>query len=90
MLSKDYVDVTITKDADSRDTSKCLIGCIRLAKNYIHLCFIINRERKYLAKLTHSELQDIGLHPADVEAECQRSFFDVPDNRRKQYSEDAT
>lgn len=54
----------------------------RRAFRYIYLCYEIKRERETLANLSDSGLRDIGVHPADANAECRRSFLDVPADRR--------
>ena len=60
---------------------------VQRLKEYLALCFQIKQERDDLAKLTDSELRDIGIHPADAAAERRRSFFDVPADRRNVYPE---
>lgn len=84
MHSKDYADGNAPKHTGIGDTGRYLIDCTVQAAHYLCLCFKIKQERRNLAKLTQKELQDIGLHPADVQAECRRSFLDVPADRWQQ------
>lgn len=58
-----------------------LVDFVRLAVNYLYLCFQIRRERKILAKLMYRELQDIKISSNDAHVESRRSFFDVPVDR---------
>ncbi len=46
------------------------------------LALTVWKERRALARLDDRALKDIGLSPADVEHEMNRSIFDVPGNRR--------
>lgn len=86
MLSKDYANnEELSKDTGTRVTGRYLIDRALRALYYIGLCCEIKQERRQLAKLTPAELQDIGLHPADVLAECKRSFLDVPKDRWHRY-----
>lgn len=41
----------------------------------------IKSERRALSKLSDIELRDIGIHRADADAELERSFWDLPDDR---------
>lgn len=41
------------------------------------------RERRELEQLTTEQMSDIGLDPMRVAVECQRSFFDIPAERKK-------
>lgn len=41
------------------------------------------RERRELEKMTSDQISDIGLDPIRVAIECQRSFFDIPAERKK-------
>lgn len=52
-----------------------------------NLCIEVRREREILAKLTDSQLRDIGVHRADADAECRRSYFDVSSDRLALYEE---
>jgi len=60
---------------------------IRLAITHIRLCIDIKHERQVLAKLTDSELLDIGVHRSRADAESQRTFFDVPAMRMDLHGE---
>jgi len=55
---------------------------IRHKLDWLNLCMEIYTERRTLAKLTDQQLQDIGIHRADVDTECRRSVFDLPPQRR--------
>ena len=81
MFLKDCVEAHSTKTEKVFVNRTSLVDCARLATRYLCLCFIIKNERRALAKLTDMELQDIGLHRAEVNAEYKRSFFDVPADR---------
>ena len=86
MLSKDYADnKCMPKDSGIR--AWYLIDYAIYPWHYLNLCCQVKLERRALAKLTLVELQDIGLHPADIRAECKRSFFDVPKDRWHRYIE---
>jgi len=41
------------------------------------------RERRELEQLTEEHMRDIGIDPQHVLQECKKSFFDIPDDRRK-------
>jgi len=64
-----------------------LIEYIQKTISHLSLCITIKTERETLAKLSNSELQDIGIHRADVDAERRRSFFDIPEDRIKMHNE---
>lgn len=55
--------------------------------NRCELCLEVRRERNVLAQLTDSELRDIGIHRADADVECRRSYFDVSADRLAVYEE---
>lgn len=81
MFSKSSVEEIATIRNRTPLSRSSIFDYIRLATRYLALCFKIKNERRALAEFTNAELQDIGLHPADVAAECKRSFFDVPADR---------
>ena len=60
---------------------------VRRVVNHCNLCMEVRREREILANLTDSELRDIGVHRADADAECRRSYLDVPADRLALYEE---
>lgn len=43
------------------------------------------RERRELEQLSDEHISDIGLNPDLVRIESRRSFFDIPEERRKSY-----
>jgi len=49
----------------------------------VSLMNTIWRERRELEQMTTEEMKDIGLDPSQVELECKKGFFDIPDERRK-------
>ena len=62
----------------------------QLIKNAIKrttLCMQIKREREILAKLSDTELRDIGVHRADADAESRRHFSDIPSDRSYLYTD---
>ncbi len=52
-----------------------------------NLCMEVRRERDILARLTDSQLRDIGVNRADADVECRRSYFDVSADRVAFYEE---
>jgi len=87
MYSKNFV-------GSPRVTTRCrslwqwlLADYIRKAVNRCNLCVEVKRERELLAKLTDSELRDIGVHRADADAESRRQCFDVPVDRLALYEQ---
>lgn len=45
------------------------------------LAWQVQRERSQLARLTRSELAEMGIHPGDAAREAERSMFDLPKSR---------
>lgn len=41
------------------------------------------RERRELEQMTNDQISDIGLDPIVIAFESQRSFFDIPKERKK-------
>jgi len=41
------------------------------------------RERRELEQMTNDQISDIGLDPIVIASESRRSFFDIPDERKK-------
>lgn len=82
MLSKNCVDPTLQTKAHHTIWHWLFIDYIRQAIVHLNLCVEIKQERETLAKLSDSELRDIGVHRADADAECRRAFLDVPEDRR--------
>ncbi len=83
MLSKTCVESPHCTKKHRTFRHRLCFDYVRRAFRYLDLCYDINRERQMLAKLSDSGLRDIGVHPADADAECRRSFFDVSADRRK-------
>jgi len=76
MFSKNYAESA--SPVSVRHWRRLLIDTAK----YINLCIQIKHEREILAKLSDSELRDIGVHRGEADAECRRSFLDVPNHRR--------
>jgi len=81
MLSKNSVETSRPLSGHHIIWYWKLVDYIRQAISVFILCTKIKHERESLARLTDSELQDLGIHRADVDAECRRSFFDIPEDR---------
>ncbi len=47
----------------------------------LQLAYEVRRERDQLAKLSPSQLADMGIHPGDAKREVERDFFDLPKSR---------
>jgi len=85
MFLKNFVETSRPKAGLPGLWQWMLADPFRQITSYVNLCLAIKRERESLAKLTDSELQDIGIHRGDVDAEVRRSFFDIPEDRMNVY-----
>lgn len=47
----------------------------------ISLAYAIYEERRELRNLSDEMLNDLGVSRGDINKECDRSFFDTPDDR---------
>jgi len=56
-------------------------GRIRVLFSTLGLALQVRRERRALLALDDRVLKDLGFHRADLHAEVQRSFWDVPVDR---------
>ncbi len=54
---------------------------IRIMIN-IRIMNTVWRERREMELLTVEHMKDIGLNPIQVERECKKRFFDIPEQRR--------
>jgi len=81
MYSKDHVEYSQEIEGRHAFLRWLFTEHIRRAIARVTLYFEIKREREILAKLSDSELRDIGVHRAEADAESRRTFFDVPDDR---------
>ena len=86
MFSTNRVDAKLPTRHSGSFLRWVLFDSIRQAADYLNLCFEVKQERADLAKVTDSELRDMGIHPADAAAERRKSFFDVPAERQNFYS----
>lgn len=87
MFSTNRIDAKSPATRHSGSFLRWLVfDSIKQATDYLNLCFEVKQERADLAKVTDSELRDMGIHPADAAAERRKSFFDVPAERQNYYS----
>jgi len=87
MYSKNYVESPRVPVRRRGLWRWMLADYVRRALNRYNLCMEIKREREILAKLTDTELRDIGVHRADADAESRRTYLDVPADRLAVYEE---
>jgi len=87
MFSKNFVETSRAKASGHIIWRWMLVDPALQIISYINLCIEIKREREILAKLTDAELNDIGIHRGDADAEARRSIFDVPEDRMNLYNE---
>jgi len=73
---------TCTDPTDTVHVKGTFGAWIHRTVRWLNLCMEIHTERKSLARLTDQQLRDIGIHRADVDAECRRSIFDLPPQRQ--------
>ena len=73
---------TWTRPAHTAHNGVVLAAWIHRTVTWLNLCMEIHAERKTLARLSDQQLRDIGIHRADVDAECRRSVFDLPPQRQ--------
>lgn len=88
MLSRNHVELLHTVRKRHTFWRWLFIDYVRETVNRCALCAQVKRERETLAKLSDAELQDIGVHRADADAESRRSFLDVPADRAGYYLDD--
>ncbi len=81
MFSKNCIESPVVSKRGHGIWHWLFVDYIRQTINHYNLCSEIKREREILAKLTDAELQDIGIHRADADAEHRRSFLDIPEDR---------
>lgn len=75
-MSTTFIDFLRTGFAHNPAT----LGPARVA-SLVRLAWQVQRERNQLAKLSASELADMGIHPAHGERESKRGLTDLPKNR---------